>query len=109
MQGAQQHVLSLVEEKAREVAVTILAEEMRVHLFVFGSRASGQASPRSDIDVGIDIGHPIAPKMLVALREAFDALPILQKVDVVDFFRLDKSFQSVARQHTMTLYERQAA
>ncbi|MDF0673698.1 MAG: nucleotidyltransferase domain-containing protein [Nitrospira sp.] len=109
MQGAQHQILSLVEQKAREVAFTVLAEETRVHLFVFGSHASGSASPRSDIDVGIDIGHVIAPEKLAALREAFDELPILQKVDVVDFCGLEESFKSVARQHTMTLYDRQAA
>jgi predicted nucleotidyltransferase len=109
MRSTQQHILSLVEQKAREVASTILAGEIRVHVFAFGSRASGHASPRSDIDVGIDIGHAIAAEILVALREAFDELPILQKVDVVDFCSLEESFKAVAGQHTMTLYARQAA
>lgn len=109
MQETEQRVLSLVEQKAREVGSTILADEARVYLFVFGSRASGRAGSRSDIDVGVDLGHVIAPEMLAGLRDAFDALPILQKVDVVDFFTLDESFRAVALQHTMTLYDRQAA
>jgi acetyl-CoA acetyltransferase len=47
--------------------------------------------------------------MLAALREAFDELPIMQKVDVVDFFGVDEVFKAVALQQTRSLYERQAA
>ena len=109
MQGVGQSPLSLVEGKAREVASTILVSEPRVKLFVFGSRATGRAGVRSDIDVGIDLGHTVAPEVLAAVRDAFDDLPILQKVDVVDFSTVDESFKSVALRQTMSLYERQAA
>ncbi|MEK7763236.1 MAG: nucleotidyltransferase domain-containing protein [Nitrospirota bacterium] len=102
-------ILSLVRSKADELARTLLASEPQVYVFVFGSRASGRAGSRSDVDVGIDLRHTIAPEMLAALREAFDELPIMQKVDVVDFFGVDKVFKAVALQQTMSLYERQAA
>ncbi|MEK6633796.1 MAG: nucleotidyltransferase domain-containing protein [Nitrospirota bacterium] len=101
--------LALVEQRACEVAGTILASEPRVRLFLFGSRATGRAGVRSDIDVGIDLGHAIAPEVLAALREAFDELPIMQKVDVVDFSVVDEVFRAVALQQTTSLYERQAA
>lgn len=109
VQGVEQSPLSLVERKACEVACTILASEPRVKLFLFGSRATGRAGTRSDIDVGIDLGHAIAPDVLAALRDAFDELPIMQKVDVVDFFGVDEAFKAVALQQTTNLYERQAA
>ena len=102
-------LLSLVRSTVEELARTLLASEPQVHVFVFGSRASGRAGSRSDIDVGIDLGHAIRPETLAALREAFDDLPILQKVDVVDFSTVDDSFKSVALRQTMSLYERQAA
>ncbi len=102
-------LLSLVRAKADELARTILASEPQVYVFVFGSRASGRAGSRSDVDVGIDLRHAIAPEMLAALREAFDELPIMQKVDVVDFFGVDEVFKAVALQQTRSLYERQAA
>lgn len=98
-----------MERKAHEVAATLLASEPRVKLFLFGSRATGRAGSRSDIDVGIDLGHAIAPDVLAALRDAFDELPILQKVDVVDFSTVDEAFKFVALQQTTNLYERQAA
>ena len=109
MQETAQSPLSLVEGKAIEVAVTILSTEPLVKLILFGSRATGRAGVRSDIDIGIDLGYPIAPDVLVAVRDAFDDLPILQKVDVVDFSTVDESFKAVALCQTMSLYERQAA
>lgn len=104
-----QGALSLVEEKAGELARTLLASEHCVKVFVFGSRATGRSVTRSDIDLGIDLGHPIAPEVLAALREAFDELPILQRVDVVDFFSVDETFKTIALKQFKSLYERQAA
>lgn len=109
MQEVGQNSLSLVEQKAREVACTILASEPRVKVFLFGSRATGRAGSRSDFDLGIDLGHAIAPEVLAALRDAFDELPIMQKVDVVDFSGVDEAFKAVALQQIASLYERQAA
>ena len=109
MQAVRQNPLSLVEQKACEVACTLLASEPRVKVFLFGSQATGRAGSRSDIDLGIDLGHAIAPEVLTALREAFDELPIMQKVDVVDFFGVDEAFKAVALQEIASLYERQAA
>jgi predicted nucleotidyltransferase len=80
-----QNVLSLVEQKVKELAGTIFASESYVKVFVFGSQAAGRSVARSDIDLGIDVGHPIAPEDSAAVRVAFDGLPILQRVDVVDF------------------------
>ncbi|MBI4000730.1 MAG: nucleotidyltransferase domain-containing protein [Nitrospira defluvii] len=101
--------LSLVERKAIELAHELLGNERTVQVFLFGSRASGRAFPRSDFDIGIDTGHPIAPETLVQIREAFDVLPIFQKVDVIDFAGVDETFKAVARKATRILYERKAA
>ena len=101
--------MMLVEQKAGEVAETLLVSERFVQLFLFGSRATGRAVPRSDIDIGLYLGHPVSPEVLAAIREAFDELPILQKVDVVDFATVDDAFKVVALQQTRNLYEREAA
>ena len=104
-----QSALALVEQKARELARTLLASEPSVKVFVFGSRATGRSVTRSDIDLGIDLTHPIAPEVLAAIRDAFDNLPILQRVDVVDFSSVDGTFKAIALQQIKSLYERQAA
>lgn len=92
----------------RALAATVLAGEPRVRVFLFGSRATGRGDPRSDIDLGIDLGHPIDPETLTRLREAFDEMPILQKVDVVDFASVDADFRRVALERTVLVFERQA-
>ena len=104
-----QSALVLVEQKARELARTLLASEPCVKVFVFGSRATGRSVTRSDIDLGFDLAHPIRPEVLAAIRDAFDDLPILQRVDVVDFSSVDGTFKTVALQQIKSLYERQAA
>ena len=109
MLGVERDPLSFVEQKTREMACTLLASVPRVKVFLFGSRATGRAGSRSDIDLGIDLGHAIAPEVLASLRDAFDELPIMQKVDVVDFFGVDEAFKAVALQQIESVYERQTA
>lgn len=98
-----------VREKCVEMAETVLAGEPAVRIFLFGSRAAGSAIPRSDVDLGIDVGHTLAPDVLERLREAFDDLPILQKVDLVDFAAADPGFKRAALETIAVLYERKAA
>jgi predicted nucleotidyltransferase len=98
----------LVEQKAIELATTLLASEPTVNVFLFGSRATGRAGSRSDIDVGLDLGHPIAPDVMTTIREAFDDLPILQRVDVVDFATADATFKAIAGKPAKRVYERKA-
>lgn len=51
---------------------------------IFGSRATGRASARSDWDVGIVGPSPVDGALLERMREALDRLPTLQRFDVVD-------------------------
>ena len=97
----------LVRETGRTIAQALFAKESRVKLFLFGSRASDRSVARSDFDIGIDIGRAIPLGTLERLREAFENLPILQKVDVVDFSRVDPEFARVALEQAAILYERQ--
>ena len=96
-------------KKCLELTGTVLEKERRVRIFIFGSRALGQAVPQSDIDLGIDIGHPVSPLVMDRIREEFEQLPIFQKVDVVDFSSVDQDFKKVALKHSILLYDRQAA
>lgn len=101
--------LAQVRQKACQLAETVLASEPTVRMFLFGSRSRGAAGIRSDIDLGIDLGSPISPEVMTLLREAFDDLPVLQKVDIVDFSTVDEAFRAVALRHMAKIYERQAA
>ncbi len=53
------NLLPLIQNTVSELARTLLASEPRVRVFLFGSRAAGKAGSRSDIDIGVDLGHAI--------------------------------------------------
>jgi predicted nucleotidyltransferase len=53
-------------------------------LVLFGSRATGRATARSDWDVGVVGPTPLDGALLERMREALDALPTLRRFDLVD-------------------------
>jgi len=85
-----------------------LASYRPLRVFVFGSRARGTADRRSDFDIGVDAGRPLAARDLTGLREAVDSAPILAQVDVVDFATVDEIFRARALQDVVLLYDRAA-
>lgn len=68
-------------------------------LFFFGSRISGKASERSDIDIGIEGKKPVSSEVISRIKEEFEALPTLYTIDFVDFSQTEKDFKKVAKKH----------
>ena len=71
--------------------------------FIFGSRAKGKARQYSDLDLAIDMGKPIPLAILASLRQAFDDTDLVFVVDIVDWHRIDASFQQHISDHAMIL------
>lgn len=67
-------------------------------VFFFGSRVLGKGSERSDIDIGIEGPEAVPWKAIMEIKEAFEEMPILYKIDVVDFKSVSKEFYEVAKQ-----------
>jgi predicted nucleotidyltransferase len=67
-------------------------------LFFFGSRVSGRGDERSDVDVGIYGSGPVPPRIWLDIQEAVEEIPVLYKIDLVDFQRVSPSFREVALQ-----------
>ena len=67
-------------------------------VIVFGSRASGKASPQSDIDIGILGPKPLPTRIIGQIKDEVQELPILYKIDVVDFAGASSKFRQVALQ-----------
>ncbi len=61
-------------------------------VFLFGSRVRGSASSRSDIDIGFHSSRGLDSEQKRSLEEVLDNLPVLQKIDLVDFDR-DTTFE----------------
>ena len=68
--------------------------------FFFGSRITGTASPRSDLDVGIEgtNGVPLSLQILSNMKERCAALRTLYTVDVVDLTEANEVFRQVAKE-----------
>ena len=73
-------------------AAKFAAEVIRRHVpdpvyrvFLFGSRAAGSATARSDIDIGIEGPAPVPRSALAAIQEELEEAPTLYTIDVVDF------------------------
>ena len=72
---------------------------------LFGSRARGEARPRSDFDVGV-IGDTSLPlEDFYALEDLIDSLPTLYRIDWVDLARVDEKFRRSALSEIEVIYE----
>lgn len=68
-------------------------------IYFFGSRVTDTGSERSDIDIGIRGPVPVLPLTLSVLREEIENLPLLYKIEIVDFAQVSDDFRDVALQH----------
>lgn len=70
---------------------------------LFGSRATGQARPGSDWDIGIWGPQHLRGAVLQAIRDDLAELRTLHRFEVVDLSTVPPAFRDVALQHTITL------
>ena len=61
-------------------------------LYLFGSRAQGAATPRSDYDIGILADEPLPLAMMERIRADLDDLPVLQHIELVDLVTASSDF-----------------
>ena len=81
---------------ARRIVLAGLGTQ-RARVFLFGSRARGNARPNSDIDIAVLADAPLEADTLARIREALEESSIPYVVDVVDLATADPSF----REHAM--------
>ena len=67
-------------------------------IFFFGSRVTEKGNERSDIDIGIEGTEEISWQVMEKIKEDFENLPILYKVDIVDFKKVSSDFYDLAKQ-----------
>lgn len=66
-------------------------------VFFFGSRVTGKAGERSDIDIGIEGATSVPLESFFKIEEEIEQLPILYKIEIVDFRKAPSKFREVAR------------
>jgi len=72
--------------EARRVVLDKLGE-LPARIFLFGSRARGDARRASDIDIALEAATPLPIELLAGIRSALEDSRVLPRVDVVDLRR----------------------
>lgn len=62
-------------------------------IWVFGSRMEGKAKPYSDLDLVIVLDKKMPFERYLSVRNAFDESELSFRVDVMDYHRLNPTFQ----------------
>jgi predicted nucleotidyltransferase len=65
---------------------------------LFGSWASGNPRPHSDIDIAIDGPRPVNPAEMADIRDACERLPTLFTIDLVDLATVSAAFRQAVRE-----------
>jgi len=74
-----------------------IASELRGYrIFLFGSRAIGNARERSDFDIGILGDEPISLQTFYRMDDLLENIETLYKIDFVDFNRAAPSLKKEA-------------
>jgi len=68
----------------------------RYNVFLFGSRAYGNAKPFSDIDVGVEGSEKLSSIIIAEIEEELEESIVPFKVDIVDFSRVSTTFKQQA-------------
>lgn len=93
-------------EKLKQEILQIVGRHLNLdeyHLFFFGSRVNGKGTERSDIDVGIEGKSEIAVEIMGKIGEELEKLPILYKIELVDFKKVPADFRKVATKTIETI------
>jgi len=62
-------------------------------IYLFGSRARGTHTDRSDVDIAIDLGRKMEFEEIAKARGVLEGLNFPQKLDVVDMQRVSASMK----------------
>ena len=87
--------MRMIKEREFDEILREFVRGRKVKVFVFGSRARGDNSPVSDIDLGVffESGAPDERFAISLLRERFENSNIPQKVDVVNLNEVPDEFK----------------
>ena len=98
-----------MSDAVREGIITAVSGPLagrRYYLRLFGSRAKGASSSRSDYDLAIDADGPIDFATMDRIRERLEGLPVLQNIDLVDLKTVSSGFAETVIREAVVLDER---
>ena len=95
--ATRSEILKSIQAHSREL------QGRRVYLF--GSRARGDAGRSSDFDIGIDGSEPLDLAVFFEIEDSLQQIPTLYQFDLVDLNRASQRLRENARREGRLLYE----
>lgn len=94
-----------IEKLKKEISAIIgkFLDLKKYQVFFFGSRVEGSGDEHSDIDIGIEGAEEIPIGIKANIEEEIENLPILYKIDIVDFKNTSLDFREVALKYTESI------
>ena len=93
-----------IVEQIRQVLLRVGDDLAGYRVFLFGSRATGEAGDRSDFDVGILGSERLPLRVFYKIDDMFDNIETLYSIDLVDMSDVSSSFRHEALRKTEVLY-----
>jgi len=94
-----------VDEILAEVADIIARFLPDARIFLFGSRARGDAEQTSDFDFAIDVGSKIPLDVIARIEDEIEELHTLKSVDIVDLHRVNPAFKTIILKTGVNIYD----
>lgn len=91
--NSEEDLVRISEEFLKQLLFKKLPDDSQV--FLFGSRAKGDAGFASDFDIGI-VSETLDPMILMELADIIEESFVPYKVDLVDFSTVDTAFKEQA-------------
>ena len=66
----------------------------KTKVYLFGSRATGDAMPGSDVDIGVDPLESLPAGVLSSIRENLEESTVPYTVDLIDLEQASKTFKN---------------
>lgn len=86
---------NITEEHKQKIISIISSLLPDCKVYLFGSRATGDYSHGSDVDIAIITKEKCEPSVVGEVREVLNATNIPHKIDVVDFHRTSKEMKEI--------------
>ena len=105
--GQISHVKPLsADEILAEVAGIVARHLPDARIFLFGSRAKGDARETSDFDIAVDAGSKISLGVIARIKDEIDELRTLKSIDIIDLNRVNPKFKTIIRKSRVKIYDR---
>lgn len=86
----------MIKEQDKEMMIRLLkALYPNVKIYLFGSRARGTHTERSDINLALDAGRQLSFLEIARARNVLDTLYIPQKIDIVDIHSVPEDLRTI--------------